>query len=106
MFVRAAGCAFQTPNAPVITSNGGGSTATITITAPDTALTTLTAIASTAPVFTVSSTGLSAGLFAVEHPTNNLVFLAASVAGTYVATVTATTPYGSDSQVITITVNP
>ncbi len=106
MFVRAAGCAQQTPNAPVITSNGGGSTATVTITAPDTAITTVTSKASTARTYLVTSTGLSAGLFTIHATTGVLAFIAASVEGTYIATVTATTAYGSDSQVITITVDP
>ncbi len=106
MFIRAVGCAFQTPNAPVITSNGGGATADVTITAPATAITTVTSIASTTRTYSISETGTNVGLFTIHATTGVLAFLVASVAGTYVVTVIATTLYGADSQVITVTVDP
>ncbi len=101
-FIRGAGCAFQTPNAPVITSNGGGSTATVSVSASNKPITTVIAKASTTRVYSIS--GRDYLLTTINPSTGVLAFTNPSSAGTYLMTATATTDYGSDSQDLTVTV--
>ncbi len=103
MFIRPSGCQFLTPNLPIITSNGGGATASISVTAPSQTVTTVIAKASTAPVYSI--TGFDVALFTIVSDTGVLTFTAASAAGTYHINAIATTLYGSDSQALTITVS-
>ena len=92
----------QAAVAPTITSNGGGSTAAISITAPQTAVTTVTATG-TAPI-TYTRSGADAALFSIGSSTGVLALLAAQPAADYHVTVIATNTSGADSQDITLTV--
>ncbi len=88
--------------APVITSNGGGPTATINITPLQTAITTVTATG-TAPI-TYSKSGTNAALFSINSSTGVLALLVAQSVGSYAVTVTATNSAGHDDQAITVVV--
>lgn len=88
---------------PVITSNGGGPTATIGVSAPLTPVTTVTATGG-APIAFTKTGGANQALFDLDSVTGVLVFHAASLAGSYVVIVTATNSWGTDSQTITVNV--
>jgi hypothetical protein len=90
--------------APVVTSNGGGATATITITTAQTAVTTVTASGTTPITYTKS--GADAALFSIGSSTGVLALLTTQAAADYHVTVTATNTAGASSQNITLTVAP
>ncbi len=100
---------------PVITSNGGGATAGISIAEDTTAVTTATASdASPGDSVTYSISGTDAALFTISESTGELVFKSvpdyehpadANSDGNYEVTVIATDSFGaSDSQALTINV--
>jgi hypothetical protein len=92
------------PNvAPVITSNGGGSTAAITIAGSTTAVTTVTATDANHDLIRFSIVGgADAAKFTVNSSTGALAFLSAPVAGSYVVVVEASDGSLSDTQTITV----
>ncbi len=87
---------------PVITSNGGGATATIGVVHPAQAVTTVVATGTAAIVY--SKSGADTALFTLNASSGVLTFTAASTVGTYHVTVTATNTWGADSQDLTINV--
>jgi len=89
---------------PVITSDGGGPTAAIPVTAPATAVTTVVATG-TAPIAYTITGGADQALFTLDSGTGVLAFAAPSSAGTYHVTVTATNTWGHVDQAITVTVS-
>jgi hypothetical protein len=92
------------PNvAPVITSNGGGSTAAITIAGGTTAVTTVTATDANHDLIRFSiAGGADAAKFAINSATGVLALLSAPVAGVYVVIVQASDGTLSDTQTITV----
>ncbi len=101
-------------DAPVITSNGAGATATISIAENTTAVTTVTATDADLPaqVLTYTKSGTDAALFNLNASTGVLTFIAApdfegTHGNTYTLTITVTdngVPVLNDTQAITITV--
>ena len=87
---------------PVITSDGGGPTATIPVSSPSQAVTTVVATGTATIAYTKS--GADAALFSIDNSSGVLAFLAPSVNGDYAVTVTATNTWGADSQDITVNV--
>lgn len=105
--------------APVITSNAGGTTASISVAENTTAVTTVIATDAEVPAtqtLTYSKTGADAGLFSLNTTTGVLTFITApdfetptdaGANNVYEVTVTATDSFSSaasDSQFLTITV--
>jgi hypothetical protein len=93
-------------DAPIITSNGGGATATISIAPGTTAVTTVTATDIDANTITYSKGGTNGALFNINATTGVLIFASAAVASnTYSITVTATdNGTGSLTDVQTLTI--
>lgn len=90
-------------DAPVITSNGGGATATITVANGATAVTTVTAT-DVDPGNTLTYSANSA-TFNINATTGVLTFASAAAPGTYPVTVTATDNGGlTDTQVLSVVV--
>lgn len=92
-------------NAPVITSNGGGTSATINVTAGTTGVTTVTAIdADMGDVLTYSISGTDASLFTIDPNSGMLVLKGNATVGTdKVVVVTVTDALGhTDTQTLTI----
>jgi hypothetical protein len=87
-----------------ITSDGGGATADVAVTAPDTAVTTVTATGTGTETFSISG-GAEQNMFTIVAATGVLTFRVASVAGVYVVIVKALNDWGSDTQTITVTVS-
>ncbi len=85
---------------PVITSNGGGATATVNILPSQTAITTVVATGTT-PI-TYSKSGADAALFSINSSSGVLALLVAQPASSYAVTVTATNSAGHDDQAITV----
>ena len=95
-----AGHQAETP--PTITSNGGGPTATINVTAPATAVTTVTASGTSPITFSITG-GADQALFSINPSSGVLVFKAASTAGNRHVTVTATNAFRpASNQAITV----
>lgn len=100
---------FAEANLPVITSDGGGSTASVSI---QENTTTVTTVVATGGTITYSITGgADAALFTINSSSGALAFLVAPdyenpahVNNQCVVEVTATGPGGTDSQTITVTV--
>jgi len=88
---------------PTITSNGGGPTATIPVTAPATAVTTVVATGTTVISYSIVG-GANAALFQIDSVTGVLSFKVASIAGSYAVTVRAANAFGLDDQAITVNV--
>jgi hypothetical protein len=91
---------FAVEVAPIITSNGGGPTATIDTITGATAVTTVTATGTVPVVFSISG-GADQALFSINASTGVLAYKIAAVTGNHVVIVTATNDFGSDSQTIT-----
>lgn len=94
-------------NSPVITSNGGGSTASVPVLAGTTAVTTVTATdADYGDVLTYSiSGGTHSGLFSINPSSGALSFKSAAVAGSYQVIVTVTDANGNaDLQTLSVNV--
>lgn len=92
------------PAAPVISSDGGGDTASLSIAAGGTAVTTVTATGHGPITYSITG-GADAALFTINPSTGVLTFLDDSAAGTYAVEVTATGRGGlSDTQAISIAV--
>lgn len=99
--VIAAGHGAET--APVITSDGGGPTATVAVTAPATAVTTVVATGTTPIAYSISG-GTDAALFQIVGATGVLSFKVASIAGSYQVIVQAANAFGVAHQTITVNV--
>lgn len=94
-------------NPPVITSDGGGATATIGVVQGTTAVTTVTATdADYGDVLTYSITGgANSSLFSINPSSGALTFKSAAVDGTYTVIVTVTDGAGhTDTQTLTVNV--
>lgn len=89
---------------PVITSNGGGPTATVPVVAPSQVVTTVVATGTAVVTYSISG-GADQALFAIDGTTGDLTFLAASNAGSYAVTVRATNTWGHDDQALTVNVS-
>ncbi len=87
---------------PVITSNGGGTTATINLLTSQTAVTTVTATGTTPIVY--SKSGTDTALFSINSSSGVLALLTTQPVGSYSVTVTATNSAGHDDQAITVIV--
>ncbi len=87
---------------PVITSNGGGATATVNILTSQTAVTTVTATGTTPIVY--SKSGTDTALFSINSSSGVLALLTTQSVGNYSVTVTATNSAGHDDQAITVAV--
>jgi len=87
---------------PVITSNGGGPTATIAITAPETQVTVV--VVSSMAGITFALSGVNAEWFRITT-LGVLVFNTPPVPGTYVVAVRAGNLYGQVTQTITVVVS-
>jgi hypothetical protein len=89
---------------PVITSDGGGDTATVKVSTGKTAVTTVTATDADSDTLTYSlSGGADAALFTIDLSTGKLDFKAASVSGTYQVIVQVDDGKGrSDTQTLTV----
>ena len=95
----------QFDRSPVITSDGGGDKATITIDAGDTGVTTVIASQQGNGRFFYSLDGADAALFSINSKTGVLSFRSAAVAGTYNLVVVVTGRGGlTDTQAITVEV--
>jgi PKD repeat protein len=92
-----------TQNPPTITSDGGGSTASVDVTAPAKPVTTVTATGTGHITFSKAG-GADAALFSLNASTGVLAFISNSVAGTYHVTVRASNAFGHDDQAITVNV--
>ncbi len=89
----------------VITSNGGGATAAITVAIGVMFVTTVTAVNSRSAISYSISGGAQAAFFQINKTTGVLTFRAPAVAGTYAVTVAAkATSGGTDTQAIAVTV--
>lgn len=88
---------------PAITSNGGGATGTQAVSAPATAVTTVTA-SGTSPITFSKAGGANQALFNINASTGVLTFAAPSVVGSYVVIVKATNAFGNDTQTLTVNV--
>lgn len=93
-------------NSPVITSDGGGATATKTITAGTKAVTDVNATdADAGAVLTYSiSGGANSSLFSIDANTGVLAFVNNATVGTYEVTVQVSDGSNTDTQTLTITV--
>ncbi len=89
--------------APTITSDGGGSTAAVSVNTGDTPVTTVTATGTAVITFSLNG-GADAALFEIDAASGDLFFLDTSVDGVYVVIVAADNLTGSDTQTITVTV--
>ncbi len=87
---------------PVITSNGGGATATVNLLTSQTAVTTVTATGTTPIVY--SKSGTDTALFSINSSSGVLALLTTQPVGSYSVTVTATNSAGHDDQAITVIV--
>lgn len=99
---------------PVITSNGGGATATLTANEGQTAVTTMVATGTPAPTWSITG-GADSGDFAINSGSGVLTFASApdydspadaDTNSVYVVEVTATNSEGTDVQTLTVVVNP
>jgi hypothetical protein len=88
----------------MITSNGGGPTASVHVNVGLTAVTTVTATGTPLIIFTISG-GADQALFTINANTGVLTFRVSAIAGTYVVTVSAVNAIREISQTITVTVS-
>jgi hypothetical protein len=91
-------------DAPAITSDGGGATADVAVSAPDTAVTTVVATGLATVVYSLAG-GDDVALFAINASSGVLTFKVASVVGAYEVIVRASNVLGRDDQTITVTVS-
>ncbi len=107
------GDASEPNNAPTITSNGGGASASISVDENSTAVSTIVATDNDTPAQTItySKSGADAALFSINSTNGTLTFVVApdfeTNPGPFNITVTATdngSPNLSDSQVLTISI--
>ena len=95
-------------DAPVITSNGGGASASISMDSGTTAVTTVTStdVDGGTPSYSITG-GADMALFSIVAATGVLTFTAPSLAGIYVVDITVNDTFGgTDVQTITVTVLP
>jgi len=90
-------------SAPVIVSNGGGSTGSQAVTSPGTEVTTVLATGTKPLVYSLNG-GADVAKFAIDANSGDMDFISPSVNGNYTVGVKVTNDLGNDTQTLTVNV--